>query len=110
MLGIENLKKLVHFGAKLANQVATSLSDGWQWTDALSFVDEMAAVPGAVKAIPEARKELADLTAEERQELHNYLADEFDLPNDKIEALVEHALNLALELVSLVSEFKALKG
>ena len=42
--GIENLKKIVAFGCDLTRQVNQSLEDGWQWTDAFSFVDEIASV------------------------------------------------------------------
>lgn len=109
MYGIENLKKLVKFGFELTKQIATANADGWQWTDALSFVDEIAAIPGVVKSFPEIQNELSDLTKEERTELDAYVVEEFDIPNDKVEAFVEDSLQLAVAAVSLVTRWKTLK-
>lgn len=109
MFGIENLKKLVGFGCDLAKQIASSLSDGWQWTDAFSFVDEIAAIPGVVKSFPAIKQELTDLSAEERAELHTFVVEKFDIPNDKVEAFIENALGVAINIVALVEQFKSLK-
>ncbi len=110
MLGIENLKKLIKFGCDLTKQISTSLADGWQWTDAFAFLDEIAAAPGVVKTFPEIKKELDDLTLEERAELYAYLIEEFDLPDDKVEFFVENSIALAIAAVALVEQWKALKN
>lgn len=108
--GVENLKKVVSFGCGLTGQIAESLKDGWQWTDALSFVDEMAAIPGVVKTLPAVKQELSDLSTTEREELHAYIVEKFDIPNDKVEAFVENAIGVALNVLSLVEKWKALKA
>ena len=66
--GIENLKKIVAFGCDLTKQINQSLEDGWQWTDAFSFVDEIATIPGVVKSIPAVKQELD--AAREEQKLY----------------------------------------
>lgn len=109
MYGIENLKKLVKFGCDLTRQITTALADGWQWTDALGFINEIAAIPGVVKSIPAIQQELKDLTPEERAELYAYLVTEFELPDEKVEAFVENALALAISVLALVEQWKALQ-
>lgn len=110
MFGIDNLKKIVKFACGFTKQAATALADGFQWTDVFGFVDEMAEVPGVVKSLPAVKQELADLTPAERAELHAYLVEEFDIPNDQVEAFIEDAVEFALSAISLVEKFKALKA
>jgi len=107
--GIEGLKKLIHFGCSLMKQAFVSGADGWSWKDAFSFIDEAAEIPGVAKTLPEVAKEVADLDATERQEIYDYLVAEFDIPNDRLEAVVEKALGFAINGVGLYEEFKAIK-
>lgn len=109
MFGVENLKKLVKFACDLTKQINSSLSDGWQWTDSISFIDEISAIPGVVKSFPAIKQELGELTPEERQELFDYVVVEFDLPNDSVEALVENSLQAAIALIALVEQWRLLK-
>lgn len=108
--GVENLKKFLKFACDLTKQIATSTADGWQWTDALSFIDEAAAIPGVVKNFGAIKQELSELSPSEREELHAYLVEEFDIPNDQVEAWVEEAIGVVINLVSLVEKWKSLKA
>lgn len=107
--GVINLKKLIKFSTDLTKQIAESLKDGWNWLDAVSFVDEITAIPGVVKSFPAIKQELSELSPEERQELHAYIVDEFDIPNDRTEIFIENSLSVAISLIALVEEWKALK-
>lgn len=109
-VGVENLKRLIKFGCDVTKQLSDSLADGYQWTDLLSLVDELSQIPGVVAALPQVKAELADLSPEERTELHAYLVEEFDLPNDKVEAFIENALSFALAALALIEQWKALKN
>lgn len=107
MFGIENVKKLVKFSCDLTKQISEALADGkFVWSEAFGFVNEVMQIPGVVKSFPDIKNELSELTPEERQELNDYFAAEFDIANDKIEAFIEHALSLAISLVALVEEWK----
>jgi hypothetical protein len=109
MLGISNLKTLVKFSCDFTKQIATALSDGkFQWLEALGFIDEIMQIPGVVKTWPEIKLEVADLTAEERQELHAYVVTEFDIPNDRVEGFIEYALMNAVSIVAMVEGWKAI--
>jgi hypothetical protein len=110
MLGIDNLKKIVKFACDFTKQISSSLSDGWQWTDAFAFVDEMAQVPGVAKSLNQAAAEIADLTSVERDELLAYLEAEFDIPNDKVEDFVEDAIAFSISAISLVEKFRLMKN
>lgn len=110
IFGTENLKKLIKFGCDLTSQIASSLEDGWSWHDAFGFVDEVAAIPGVVKSFPAIKKELSELSPEERQDIYDYVKAEFDIPNDRLEVVVENSLALAISAVALVEQFNALKN
>jgi len=110
LYGIENLKKLVHFGCAFMRQVFVSGSDGWKWTDAFAFIDEVAEIPGVVKSLPAIKQELADLDIAERKELYDYIVEEFDIPNDRVEMVVEKSLGFAITGVALYEEWKTIKG
>lgn len=110
MLGIENLKKMVKFSCDFTKQISTALADGkFQWNEIFGFFDEIMAIPGVVKSFPDIGKELKDLTKEEREELNEYIQEEFDLPNDQVEAVIENSLLLAFSAIALVEQWKALK-
>ena len=110
MLGIENVKKVVKFACDFTKQTAEALSDGWQWlNDTPKFFDEMLQMPGVVKAFPDFKKEIAELSAEERDELHQYVKIEFDIPNDQVESFIEDSLAFGFSAISLYEKFKTLK-
>lgn len=106
LLGVENFKKLIKFSCGLTKQVNTSLADGWQWTDILSFVDEASEIPAIGKALPQIAKELADLSSAERDELKDFVQTEFDIPNDNLEVVLENSIMQAISLVALVNEWR----
>lgn len=108
--GTANIKKVVKFACDFMKQTAYALEDGkFQWTEGLSFIDELVQIPGVIKAFPELRKEIADLSLEERKELHDYIMEEFDIPNDAVETVIENSLDFAMAAATLYEQWKALK-
>lgn len=111
LLGITNMKKLVKFSCDLTQQINESLEDGWQWVqDPISFLDEAMQVPGVAKSFPEIKKELDDLSDAEREELKDYLQEEFDIPDDELEVVIENSIMQAVSLVQLVNAWKRIKN
>lgn len=106
MLGIQNLKKAAAFGLNLAEEIQKAGADGFTWTDSFGFIDEIAQIPGLLQSGNEIVAEFKDLTDVEKNELVVYLQAEFDIPDDKVEAIVEDALNLALTIVALINKWK----
>jgi len=94
-LGIENLKKFLKNLFKATVTAINVFADG-----KVSFPGEYWELGtsgfnifGAVKVAPVALKELKDLDAGEKAEVLEYIKDEFDIPNDVVEAHIESALD-----------------
>ncbi len=105
MVGIENLKNFVGFGLKMGNAGGLALADGKiDFSDFNHFLAPMSALPAAVQALDDLKGEITDLDEAERKELHQYVIDEFDIPNDKVERLIEKSLTLAWDLYGLILE------
>jgi hypothetical protein len=110
MYGVENLKKAVGFGLNLTEQIEKAGRDGFTWTDFLGFIDEIFQIPGIIANGDEIGRELKDLTEAEKEELISYAVAEFDIPNDKVEAIVEDALKLAFTVVAMVVKWRTIKA
>lgn len=110
MFGVENLKKLIKFSCDFTEQITEALADGkFTWMESFGFIDEVMQLPGVVKSFPAIKQELSELSPEERQELYDYLKEEFDIPNDRLEAFIENSLSLAIAAIALVEQWKAIK-
>lgn len=111
MLGTENLKKLITVGLEVPSVIAEITKDGkvtfFELFNILPIATELISV---VKSYKQIADEFADLDDTEREELHTYFAEKFDIPNDKVEEFVEDALGVAFSLISLVARFKDLKA
>lgn len=108
--GIENTKKLLKFVFDVTKQASSSLKDGWQWTDAVSFFDEAVQLPGAIKSIPQVKNEITELSTEERADLLAYFKEEFDIPDDKVEERIEKGIEIGLSILALVEAWKGDKA
>lgn len=110
MYGIENLKKIVLFALGLTAQIAKAMEDGkFAWTESFGFVDELIQIPGVVKSFPAVKQEVADLDEAERKELYDFIVANFDLPNDKLEATIEHSLAFTIAAAALYEQWRDLK-
>lgn len=110
MLGIEHIKTVLKGIISFGEQIAEVLEDKKvQLIELPSFIDELLQIPGVIKALPHLKSELLDLDADERVELNNYIESELDIPNDKVEAAIEHAASVAIsfaELITLIGKIK----
>ena len=96
--GIQNLKELADFGAELTAAIVRAKADGKvNLKDLGEFLPVARAILPAVKDIGEVPGEFADLDQAERDELSSYFADKFNIPNDKVEAVVEKWFRVALD-------------
>ena len=109
MLGIENLKKVAKVGIDIGEQLHESAKNGLNWRDSFDFIDEGIALVATIGSFDEAEKEFADLDDTERQELYDYISDEFDIDKDKVERVVEDALNVGFSILRLIASIKAAK-
>lgn len=106
LLGIDNLKKAVKFGVDLTKQIEVAGADGFDWKDSFLFFDELMQIPGLISSGDEIKAEFLDLDTDEKEALITYFNAEFDLENDKTEAVVENALALVLQILTIISLLK----
>jgi hypothetical protein len=110
MLGIEKLKSLLKAGLNFGKSAAKALEDKKvSFFEAIGLVPEVFALIGVAKTWKEVQDEINDLDEAEKQAIHDYVADEFDIPNEKVEVFIEHALMQIIALNALVYEYKHLK-
>lgn len=114
--GIEKSKALIKLVLDAIKQAAVAGQDGWQFTDFFGFIGLTPAINDAIKSFPQVKQELGDVSPAERSEFNTYFANEFNIPNKKVEAFIEHVLDYGMrtvthveEGVALVEEFKNLK-
>lgn len=88
MLGIKDLKEAVYFGLK----VGEAASDGFSYDD----FGVLTSLPAAISGISNVPDELADLDEEEAEELKQFVQDSFDIPDDRLEEMVEKAVYAAI--------------
>ena len=105
--GVENLKKVVLFGAKLGEGVATILEDGKiELAEAASLLPVLMEVPGILSNKDKIKEEVADLSEAERAELKEAFVSEFDITNDTLELNIEKSVNAAVAILDLIDAFK----
>jgi len=110
MIGIDNLKKLIDTALGFTKEFQNAFADGkFQLQELFAFTDDFLKIPDLVKNWPLVKNELSQLSDAKRKELHAYFVEKFDLPNDKVEAFIEAALQNAISLVSLVEMWRDLK-
>lgn len=106
---LQDLKTLLKFGFDITKQVAVSGADGWQFTDAFSFFDEVMQLPAVIKSLPGAKEAITNLSVADKSDLDEWIQSEFDIPNDKVEKFIENSLQLVTAGISLANEWKELK-
>lgn len=103
----DNLKKVLKLIFDTTKQIDTSGADGWQWQDGLAFIPLALQVPDAVKALPAAKDEIGQITSDNKADLDKWFADNFDIANDRVEGLIEHAESIITSAIALAHELKA---
>ena len=109
--GIENLKLLIKFPLSLTKELTEDFADGkLSFGEQLGLITQIIQAAGIVKAWPEIKKELADLTAAEKKELRTWVVSQFSLDvsvkNAAIDKLVKSSLAFAVAGWELVEGWK----
>lgn len=97
----QNLKELVGFGLTAGELVAHFAGGGSIWTAIGKLVDLGKLVGPAFKDANLALQEYANMTDIEAAELESYVVAEFDIADDALEATIESALKIAIQLHEL---------
>ena len=110
MDNVKELKELfVFIFALIGGTVKTWEDKKVNIWDSLNFAPVVKAIKPAFDNLGNPLKRFADLTDEELAELCEWAANEFDIPNDTVEVLLEKSLKQAVSIVELANEWAALK-
>ena len=109
--GIEETKELLSFVFSLAEAIKKSNADGdFNWRDGLNFIEPLKRLGPAIDNIEDIIPEVADLDAEEWNELITFVSEQWDLDNsdseDDISVRIEDGLNAGIELIRMTQIFK----
>jgi hypothetical protein len=107
-LGIEELKSVLILGIHLG-ELVDSLSNGIGIDDLGPLVRVGKSVKPAIDAIKSGKiiPEAKDLDAEEKVALKAFIVEELDLENDNLEAIIEQALSVVVDISDLSNLLKA---
>lgn len=110
MAGINETKELLKFVLGLGNAAGAVAADGKvDATDLAAIMAPLMSAGPAFAGINLIPAELKDLSPEESSELLAYAQQEFNIPQDKVEAVVEAALGVLVEVGKLIAVIVALK-
>lgn len=97
---MKETKELLALGIALANGVAAALEDGKvDWKDALKLVPVAKRIKDGLAGLENIDDEIQEMSDDDSAELVAWAREEFDIPNDDVEQIVEAALDTALSLV-----------
>jgi hypothetical protein len=103
MEGTKETKDVVRFLCALISTVADAMKDGKvSLSEATSLIPVLMKLPAAIDGIDEIPDEASDFTMEEIEEIKEVIVEDLDLPDDQVEAAVEHLLEMAVKLYALV--------
>jgi hypothetical protein len=107
MSDIVQTKELVHFGLSAGVAVAKALEDGkLSVIDVIKFLPVLKAAKEAFQGLDQIPAELGDLSDVEKAELVDMVKADFDLADDKVEAMIEAGFEVALNVLQIVTSFK----
>ena len=105
MASIKETKEMVKFAMSIANAVGSALEDGEaSVSDLFEFTSALMAAKPALDGASDIPAELADMDDAEKTELKNYIATEFDIPQEGIERVAEICLRASVDLIDMVAE------
>lgn len=108
--GIAQTKELLKFVVELGMAVDKSLADKKvDITDIQFLMAPLASANAAFTDVSLVKAEMKDISAEEVAELVAFATGELKLASEKVEAVIETALKLGLDLYKYVQLFKTLK-
>ena len=109
--GIQETKELLSFVFSLAEAIKKSNADGdFNWRDGLNFIEPLKRLGPAIDNIEDIIPDVADLDAEEWNELVDYVSEQWNLDTsdteDDISERIEDGLNAGIELIRMTQIFK----
>lgn len=104
--GIQETKDVLSFALTFGNSLGAALKDGKiSLAELPGFLPAVVKLPAAISGIQEIPSEISHLSDEEKAELFEFVKDEFDIENDKIEGAVLDGLKLVSGLYDYVQKY-----
>lgn len=103
---MKELKEALSFAIALGNAVGKSMEDGKvDFMDVANLWGPLSTAGDAIEGADKILAEIKSLTEADKAKLTAYIKEEFDIPQDKLEATIEGGLEIALGLMTLVGQF-----
>lgn len=103
----KELGEVVKFVCAVANAIGEAVKDGEGTVgDAIHLMPLLYKLPAAIDGCAEIPAELADLSQGEIDQLAAFVKDELDLPQKKVEAAIEDAIDISVKIYGLVKKFR----
>jgi hypothetical protein len=106
-VGTKELKELLSFVLTLGESVESALKDGkFEMAELALLMPALMKVGDAFEGLDKLGGELKDLSDAESLELVEFVKEDLDLEDDKLEKMVEDGLELGAKLYGFVQLFK----
>lgn len=106
-LGTQKLKDALKFIDDFTMQIAATKK--FRFTSIFNFIDDLLALGGVITSWKDIIAEWKDLDTAEKSEIIQYVKDEFDIPDDEVEAFIEDSFSWLLSTISLVERARRLR-
>lgn len=109
---IDDVKDVVKTFLSFTKATAMSVLDDGVITvmDLPKFMSALSTIPAAVSGAVNIPAQLSDMDAKERDELIAFVRSEFDIPNDLLESIIERVLIMAINFISMITDFGKIRG
>lgn len=115
--GIEKSKQAITVVLQTVDTVAENLKDGVQITDLLALLPLVPGINEMIKAIPDIKNEIGELSTEELNGLLAHFKEKFNLGDEDLAQFIEDAVQYVVDSIEhvkrgieLAHRFKALKS
>ena len=103
IVGMTETKQAIDFAIALGKAIEVSAEDGtWNLLDIPNFIPALAKLLPAFEGAEQIPFEFQQLTPEQLDELKAYVTAELDLNDDEVEAFIEDAFKVLLDIFMLV--------
>ena len=102
-IGLVETKQAIDFAIALGTGIEKSASDGvWNLSDIPNFIPAIVKLIPAIDGADQILLEFEALTPEQVAELKLYVSEQLDLEDDELEAFIEDAFKVMLDIFMLV--------
>ena len=106
VIGIQETKDVVAFALGLGSGISEAMKDGSVGlADLPVFLEVAAKLPSAISGISAVPTELSHLDEAEKAELFQFVQDNFDIENDKVEGAIIDGLGLVSGIYDYVQKY-----